>query len=71
MPASLGGGVTSGLHEDEISHGTPAALRALGIINLETILTIELIAAAQAHEFQNPTWAKAAIIDGIDRDFRG
>ena len=72
MPASLDGGVTSGLQEDEIPHSTPAALKALGIIdNLETILAIELIAAAQAYEFQNPAWARAPLTDAIYREFRG
>jgi histidine ammonia-lyase len=72
MPASLDGGVTSGLQEDEIPHGTPAALKALRIIdNLETILAIELIAAAQAYEFQHPTWTRASITDAVYRDFRG
>jgi histidine ammonia-lyase len=71
MPASLDGGVTSGLQEDEIPHSTPAALKALGIIdNLETILAIELIAAAQAYEFQNPAWTRAPITDAVYRDFR-
>jgi histidine ammonia-lyase len=64
-------GVTSGLQEDEIPHGTPAALKALRIIdNLETILAIELIAAAQAYEFQDPTWTRAPITDAVYRDFR-
>jgi histidine ammonia-lyase len=71
MPASLDGGVTSGLQEDEIPHGTPAALKALKIIdNLETILAIELIAAAQAYEFQDPSRSRAAITNATYSAFR-
>jgi histidine ammonia-lyase len=72
MPASLDGGVTSGLQEDEIPHGTPAALKALKIIdNLEMILAIELIAACQAYEFQNASWTRAPMTDAVYREFRG
>lgn len=50
-PASLSGGVTSGLQEDVLSHGTPAALKVLDILaNLRSILAIELLAAAQAYD---------------------
>lgn len=71
MPASLDGGVSSGLQEDEIPHGTPAALKALAIIdNLETILAIELIAATQAYEFRDPSQSRAAVTDDVYRDFR-
>jgi histidine ammonia-lyase len=52
-PSSLDGGVSSGLQEDEIPHATTGALRLLKIIeNFETILSIELLAAAQAYEFK-------------------
>jgi len=52
-PASLDGGITSALQEDILVHATPASLKALAILdNLETILAIELLAAAQAYELQ-------------------
>ena len=52
-PASLDGGVTSGLQEDHLSHATPGALKLLKIIdNAESIVAIELLAAAQAYELQ-------------------
>jgi histidine ammonia-lyase len=71
VPASLDGGITSGLQEDEIPHGTPAALKALAIIdNFEMILAIELIAAAQAYEFQAQSRSRAASTDAVYRDFR-
>lgn len=50
-PASLDAGVTSALQEDHLVHSTPAALKALTILdNAEQILAIELLAAAQASE---------------------
>ncbi|WP_428333813.1 HAL/PAL/TAL family ammonia-lyase [Novosphingobium sp.] len=50
-PASLDGGITSGLQEDYLSHPTAAAMKALAIVaNVEAILGIELAAAAQAHD---------------------
>jgi len=52
-PASLDGGVTSGLQEDHLSHATPAALKLLKILdNAEFVVAIELLAAAQAYELQ-------------------
>ncbi len=52
-PASLDGGITSALQEDILTHATPAAWKALSIAdNLETILSIELLAAAQAYDLQ-------------------
>ncbi len=57
-PASLDGGVTSGLQEDHLVHATPAGLKALAILdNLAMVLGIELLAATQAGEFA--TWARA------------
>jgi histidine ammonia-lyase len=71
-PASLDGGITSGLQEDEIPHATPAALKALQIVdNCETILAIELLAAAQACEFHDPDYARAPATDALYRAFRG
>lgn len=50
-PASLDGGITSALQEDILPHSTPAAGKALRVIdNLEKILVIELLCAAQAYE---------------------
>ncbi|WDZ75923.1 histidine ammonia-lyase [Ensifer adhaerens] len=52
-PASLDGGITSALQEDILTHATPAAWKALSIAdNLETILSIELLAASQAYDLQ-------------------
>ena len=54
MPASLDGGITSGLQEDHLCHATPAALKALEIIdNAARIVAIELLAAAQAYDLQS------------------
>lgn len=69
LPASLDGGITSALQEDHLSHATPASLKALSIIeNAETILGIELLAAAQAHEFR--TEGRAAGTDRLYRQLR-
>lgn len=66
MPASLDGGITSGLQEDILTHATPAAAKALAIVdNLETVLAIELTAAAQAHDLQSSKAAKAPMTQGI------
>lgn len=52
-PASLDGGITSALQEDILTHATPAATKALSIIdNLETVLSIEFLTAAQAYDVQ-------------------
>lgn len=49
LPASLDGGITSALQEDVIPHAAPAAEKALRVIaNLQTVLAIELLCAAQA-----------------------
>ena len=69
LPASLDGGITSALQEDHLSHATPASLKALSIIeNAEAILGIELLAAAQAHEFR--TEGRAAGTDRLYRQLR-
>jgi histidine ammonia-lyase len=50
-PASLDGGVTSGLQEDMLCHATPAALKLLAILeNVRTIIAIEWLAACQAYD---------------------
>jgi histidine ammonia-lyase len=69
--ASLDGGITSGLQEDHLSHATPGALKLLRIIdNAETILAIELLAAAQAYELQRESFARAAQTDAAYRRVR-
>jgi histidine ammonia-lyase len=70
-PASLDGGVTSGLQEDHLSHATPAALKLLKIIdNAEVILAIELLAAAQAYDLQREPSARAPHTDAVYRWLR-
>ncbi|MEP6886354.1 MAG: histidine ammonia-lyase [Gammaproteobacteria bacterium] len=67
-PASLDGGVTSGLQEDHLSHATPGALKLLKIIdNAEAILAIELLAAAQAYDLQSAPRARAPYTDAVYR----
>jgi histidine ammonia-lyase len=67
-PASLDGGVTSGLQEDHLSHATPAAIKLLKILdNAEIILGVELLAAAQAYELQPESHARAAGTDAVYR----
>jgi histidine ammonia-lyase len=71
VPASLDGGITSGLQEDHLSHATPAALKLLKIIdNAELILAIELLAAAQAYELQRDSLARAPHTDSVYRKVR-
>jgi histidine ammonia-lyase len=49
--ASLDGGSTSGLQEDFLCHATPAALKALEIIeNVRSIVAIEFLAASQSYD---------------------
>ncbi len=70
-PASLDGGVTSGLQEDHLSHATPGALKLLKILdNAEIILAIELLAAVQAYELQPGTEARAGRTEAIYRSVR-
>jgi histidine ammonia-lyase len=70
-PSSLDGGVSSALQEDEIPHTTAGALRLLSVIgNFESILGIELLAAAQAYECQDPKKARAPATERIYRQFR-
>jgi histidine ammonia-lyase len=70
-PASLDGGVTSGLQEDHLSHATPAALKLLKIIdNAQVILAIELLAAAQAYDLQRESLARAPHTDAVYRWLR-
>jgi len=70
LPASLDGGITSALQEDHLSHATPASLKALTVIeNAEAILGIELLAAAQAHEFRHE--GRAPGTERLYRQIRG
>ena len=69
LPASLDGGITSALQEDHLSHATPASLKALMVLeNVEAILGVELLAAAQAHEFRHE--GRAAGTDRLYRQIR-
>ena len=68
-PTSLDGGITSALQEDMLTHATPSAWRLLAILdNLELVLGIELLAAAQAYDFHRGS--AAAATDKIHRDIR-
>jgi histidine ammonia-lyase len=70
-PASLDGGITSGLQEDHLSHATPGVLKLLKIIdNAEIMVAIELLAAAQAYELQPTPAARAAQTDAVYRRIR-
>ena len=65
----LDGGITSALQEDILTHATPAAWKALAIAdNLETILSIELLAASQAYDLQPR--GRAARTDALYRRIR-
>lgn len=71
MPASLDGGITSALQEDILTHATPAAAKALAILdNLETVLAIELAAAAQAYDLQTSSAGKADMTEALYRRVR-
>jgi histidine ammonia-lyase len=70
-PASLDGGITSGLQEDHLCHATPAALKALEIIdNTGRIIAIELLAAAQAYDLQPIDASRAPHTDALWRRVR-
>jgi histidine ammonia-lyase len=70
-PASLDGGVTSGLQEDHLSHATPAAQKLLEVLKAsETIFSIELLAATQAYELQPGALRRAPRTDAIYRAVR-
>jgi histidine ammonia-lyase len=70
-PASLDGGVTSGLQEDHLVHATPAAIKLLKILdNAEFILSIELLASAQAYDLQSGALARAPQTDLVYRAVR-
>ncbi|ARQ12722.1 histidine ammonia-lyase 2 (plasmid) [Rhizobium etli] len=70
-PAALDGGLTSGLQEDFLAHPTAAAGKLLTVIdNAEYILAIELMAAAQAHDFLAATAARAVGTDLVHQAVR-
>jgi histidine ammonia-lyase len=70
-PASLDGGVTSGLQEDHLAHATPAALKLLHIVeNTAAILAIELLAAAQAYDLAPDALPRASATDTAYRRVR-
>jgi histidine ammonia-lyase len=70
-PASLDGGVTSGLQEDLVCHPTPAALKMLSILdNVEAIVAIELLAGAQAADLRGDGLAHAPATEAIWRSIR-
>ena len=71
MPASLDGGITSGLQEDHLCHATPAALKALEIVdNAGRIVAVELLAAAQAYDLQTLDAPRAPYTDALWRRVR-
>ncbi|MGO8122449.1 histidine ammonia-lyase [Rhizobium ruizarguesonis] len=70
-PAAMDGGLTSGLQEDFLAHPTAAANKLLAVIdNAEYILAIELMAAAQAHDFLVATAPRAAGTDLVYKAVR-
>ncbi len=70
-PASLDGGITSGMQEDHLSHATPAALKLVEIVkHAEIIFSIELLAAAQAYDLQPDGRARAPKTDAVYRAVR-
>jgi len=70
-PAAMDGGLTSGLQEDFLAHPTAAAGKLLAVIdNAEYILAIELMAAAQAHDFLATTAPRAAGTDLVYKAVR-
>ncbi|MGP4688542.1 HAL/PAL/TAL family ammonia-lyase [Agrobacterium pusense] len=65
-PASTDGGLTSALQEDFLAHPTAAANKLLAIIeNAEYILSIEWMAATQAHDFIQSVAARAPGTDAL------
>lgn len=71
-PASLDGGITSGLQEDTLCHATPAVLKAQAIAeNLQRILAIELLAACQSYDLLGDVLAAAPRTTALFRALRG
>ncbi|OAJ52749.1 HAL/PAL/TAL family ammonia-lyase [Paraburkholderia ginsengiterrae] len=72
LPASLDGGITSGLQEDHLCHATPAAIKALEIVdNAGRIVAIELLAAAQAYDLQRIDAPRAPHTETLRQRVRG
>ncbi|WP_295524640.1 histidine ammonia-lyase [Novosphingobium sp. Chol11] len=70
-PASLDGGITSALQEDFLAHATPAATKALAILdNCAHILAIECLSAAQAYDVGAHAAGPAPRTDAIRRQIR-
>lgn len=70
-PASLDGGITSALQEDILTHATPSAWKLLAIVeNLETVLAIELLSAAQAYDLRPDGLAIADMTRKVYDDIR-
>jgi len=70
-PASLDGGVTSGLQEDYLAHATPAAAKWLKILdNAESVIAIEVLAASQAYDLQSGTLARGRGTEAVYRAVR-
>lgn len=70
-PASLDGGITSAFQEDMLTHATPSALKLLTILdNLELVLGIEILAAAQAYDFHTVNLETAAATGKVYRAIR-
>jgi histidine ammonia-lyase len=71
-PASLDGGITSGLQEDMLCHATPAALKALHLIgNVRKIVSIELLAACQSYDLLGTDVKPAPRTFALYRALRG
>lgn len=69
-PASVDSIVSSNGQEDHVSMGANAATKCLKILkNLERILALELLTAAQALEFRRPA-KSSALIEAFFTDFR-
>jgi histidine ammonia-lyase len=59
------------LQEDHLAHATPAALKLLEIVvNTETILAIEILAAAQAYDLAPDAPRRAGATDAAYRRVR-
>jgi histidine ammonia-lyase len=70
-PASVDGGITSALQEDFLAHATPAATKALAILdNCAHILAIECLSAAQAYDVGAHRAALAPRTAAIHRQIR-
>jgi histidine ammonia-lyase len=70
MPASVDSIVSSNGQEDHVSMGANAAVKLIQIVkNVETILAIELLCAAQALHFRRPM-KTSNFLEELVADFR-